>query len=104
MVRLLDLWVFTTLVSTFSSVAMRDVRVRPTKIVKKLYKLLEFAPASGLDGVLGDKAKEVVVYRLVATQHFGEKSVGNSIQQIKNLSQVSGVVDVIRPIPKQILI
>ena len=45
------LWVFTTLVATFSSVAMRDVRVRPTKIVKKLYKLLEFAPASGLDGV-----------------------------------------------------
>ena len=37
---------------------MRDVRVRPTKIVKKLYKLLEFAPASGLDGVLGVKAKD----------------------------------------------
>ena len=96
------LWVFTTLVSTFSSVAMRDVRVRPTKIVKKLYKLLEFAPASGLDGVLGDKAKDGRV-QACSNSTFWEKSAVNSIQQTKSLSQVSGVVAVIRPIPKQIL-
>ena len=66
------LWVFTTLVATFSSVAMRDVRVRPTKIVKKLYKLLEFAPASGLDGVLGDKAKDGRVQACSNSTFWGE--------------------------------
>ena len=66
------LWVFTTVVATFSSVAMRDVRVRPTKIVKKLYKLLEFAPASGLDGVLGDKAKDGRVQACSNSTFWGE--------------------------------
>ncbi len=66
------LWVFTTVVATFSSVAMRDVRVRPTKIVKKLYKLLEFAPASGLDGVLGEKAKDGRVQACSNSTFWGE--------------------------------
>ena len=66
------LWVFTTFVATFSSVAMRDVRVRPTKIVKKLYKLLEFAPASGLDGVLGVKAKDARVQACSNSTFWGE--------------------------------
>lgn len=66
------LWVFTTIVATFSSVAMRDVRVRPTKIVKKLYKLLEFAPASGLDGVLGEKAKDGRVQACSNSTFWGE--------------------------------
>ena len=66
------LWVFTTIVATFSSVAMRDVRFRPTKIVKKLYKLLEFAPASGLDGVLGEKAKDGRVQACSNSTFWGE--------------------------------
>ena len=66
------LWVYMTVVATFSSVAMRDVRVRPTKIVKKLYKLLEFAPASGLDGVLGEKAKDGRVQACSNSTFWGE--------------------------------
>lgn len=66
------LWVFMTIVATFSSVALRDVRVRPTKIVKKLYKLLEFAPASGLDGVLGEKAKDGRVQACSNSTFWGE--------------------------------
>ena len=97
------LWVFTTLVATFSSVAMRDVRVRPTKIVKKLYKLLEFAPASGLDGVLGEKAKDGRV-QACSNSTFWGRSVVNFTRQIKSLNQVSGAVDAIRPIQRQISI
>ena len=33
------LWLYLSVVATFASVALRDVRVRPTKIVKKLRKL-----------------------------------------------------------------
>ncbi len=66
------LWVFMSVVATFASVAMRDVRVRPTKIVKKLYKLLEYAPASGLDGVLGDKAKDGRVQACSNSTFWGE--------------------------------
>ena len=66
------LWLFMSVVATFSSVAMRDVRVRPTKIVKKLYKLLEYAPASGLNGVLGEKAKDGRVQACSNSTFWGE--------------------------------
>ena len=66
------LWVFLSIVSIFSSVAMRDVRVRPTQIVKKLYKLLEYAPASGLKGVLGPKAGDGRVQACANSTFWGE--------------------------------
>jgi hypothetical protein len=66
------LWVFLCIVAVFSSVAMRDVRVRPTKIVKKLYKLLEFAPASGLKGVLGNKPSNGHVQACSNSTFWGE--------------------------------
>ncbi len=66
------LWVFMSVIATFASVAMRDVRVRPTQIVKKLYKLLEYAPASGLDGVLGEKAKNGKVQACSNSTFWGE--------------------------------
>ena len=66
------LWLYLSVVATFASVALRDVRVRPTKIVKKLYKLLEFAPASGEKGVLGDKPKNGEVQACSNSTFWGE--------------------------------
>ncbi len=67
-----SLWLFLALVSMMSSIAMRDVRVRSTKIVKKLYKLLEFCPATGLDGVMGDKPKDGKIQACANSTFWGE--------------------------------
>lgn len=66
------LWVYLGFVATFSSVALRDVRVRPTQIVKKLYKLLEFAPATGEKGVLGQKPKNGEIQACSNATFWGE--------------------------------
>lgn len=66
------LWAYLGFVATFSSVALRDVRVRPTQIVKKLYKLLEYAPATGDKGVLGQKAKNGEIQACSNATFWGE--------------------------------
>ena len=68
----LSLWMFLTMVAALSSVAMRDVRVRPTKIVRKLYKLLELAPAAGIDGIMGDKPKDGRIQACANSTFWGE--------------------------------
>ena len=57
-----------------SSVAFRDKRLIPSGVVKESI-VLQYAPAAGLDGVLGEKAKDGRV-RAAPTQHFGERFVG----------------------------
>ena len=63
---------YLTIVATFSSVAMRDVRVRPTNVVRNLYKLLEYAPATGEKGALGDKVKDGKIQACSNATFWGE--------------------------------
>jgi hypothetical protein len=67
-----QMWIFLVLVSATSSVSLRDKRLRPTKMVAKLYKLLEYAPATGLDGLLGGKSKDGSVQACTNSTFWGE--------------------------------
>ena len=67
-----SVWLFVGLVSVLASVARRDRRVRPTQIVRKLYKLLEYAPTTGLDGSLGDKPKDGKIQACANSTFWGE--------------------------------
>jgi len=52
------MWIFFIFVSLCSSIAFRDRRFIATSMILKLYKLLEYASASGIDGCLGGKPKD----------------------------------------------
>lgn len=65
-------WLFLGLVSILASVARRDIRVRPTQIVRKLYKLLEYAPTTGLEGTLGEKPKDGKIQACANGTFWGE--------------------------------
>ena len=59
-------------VSITASLALRDRRIAPTRIVLRLYRMLQYAPASGLDGVLGEKASDGKVQACSNATFWGE--------------------------------
>ena len=66
------LWALMSVMAITSSVAFRDKRLIPSGVVKKVYKLLQYAPAAGLDGVLGEKAKDGRVQACANPTFWGE--------------------------------
>ena len=66
------LWALMSVMAITSSVAFRDKRLISSGVVKKVYKLLQYAPAAGLDGVLGDKAKDGRVQACANPTFWGE--------------------------------
>ena len=49
------MWGFLATISLCTAAGFRDKRIRKSKIVRDLYKLLEYAPGTGLKGALGQK-------------------------------------------------
>ena len=52
----IPIWGLLVGISICTAVAFRDKRLRKSKIVRDLYKLLEYAPGTGLNGALGDRS------------------------------------------------
>ncbi len=66
------IWCFLAILSVCTTVAFRDKRIRRSKIVKDLYKLLEYAPGTGLNGALGGKPKDGKVQACTNPTFWGE--------------------------------
>jgi hypothetical protein len=66
------MWVFFVVVSLCASVSFRDRRFIATSMILKLYKLLEYASATGVDGGLGGKPKNGQVFACSNPTLWGE--------------------------------
>ena len=66
------MWLFFVVVSLCASVSFRDRRFIATSMILKLYKLLEYASATGIEGCLGGKPKNGQVFACTNSTLWGE--------------------------------
>jgi hypothetical protein len=66
------MWIFLAFTSAMAAVGIRDRRMRPSRMILKLYKRLSLAPTSGSKGVIGEKPKEGRVQACANATFWGE--------------------------------
>lgn len=66
------MWMMLAFVCMCTALGIRDRRIRRSKIVQKLYELLHLAPATGTNGIIGEKAKEGRVQACRNATFWGE--------------------------------
>ncbi|MAA77897.1 MAG: hypothetical protein CL916_01455 [Deltaproteobacteria bacterium] len=66
------MWIFFSFVSLCAAVSFRDRRFISTSMILRLYKLLEYASATGVEGCLGGKPKNGQVYACSNPTLWGE--------------------------------
>ena len=66
------MWPFLAFVCIATAVGIRDRRIKPSRMVLRLYDLLSLAPAAGEGGVIGDAPKEGRVQACTNATFWGE--------------------------------
>ncbi|MDG1483430.1 MAG: hypothetical protein P8R54_27815 [Myxococcota bacterium] len=66
------MWAFLAFSAAMASVGIRDRRMRPSRMVIKLYSMLSLAPTTGSKGAIGEKPKESRVQACSNATFWGE--------------------------------